>query len=212
MPTRRHPLERGGEPRLELSWGLGWSNFTIKLDGREIGKITGKLRELKEGREFRLPDGRLLRVQYVQKLVSPELQVLLDGNPVQGSGSDPEQQLKGAYGVMYFIAVASCVAGLLGALGVELLSRMGFGLIAIVIGVVFAGLARAVQTYRSAIALAIGIALFAIDGVLGLLAMMAAGSPGGVGGIVVRILFIIVMAQGFRAIRALRKRDQPVTS
>jgi len=212
MPTKKYPLERGGKPRLELTWKLGWSDFEIKLDGQQIGHIDGKARELKAGREFRLPDGRQLRIQFVQKLTAAELQVLLDGEPLPGSGSDPEQQLKGAYGVMYFVAVASCIAGLLGALGVELMVRMGFNVVAVFIGVVFAGLAWAVQTYRSAVALGIGIALFAIDGVLGLITMVGAGSSAGAGGIVVKVLFIVVMARGFAAIRALRGRERPAAT
>ena len=104
MPTKKYAMEKGEPKRLEISWKGIWKikNFTVHLDGNNIGLIANR-KELKAGREFALIDGSILKVQLVKKLLSAELQVLRDDQPLPGSASDPGQRLRVAYGIVFFI-------------------------------------------------------------------------------------------------------------
>src|SRR5439155_14599717 len=112
MQKKSYALEKGGSKRLELSWSGMWKNFTICLDGNQIGSVASK-KELTAGREFLLGDGSTLRVQLGKTfLIAPELQVLRDGKPLPGSASDPAQQLGVSYGTIFFVGGISILLGL----------------------------------------------------------------------------------------------------
>jgi len=150
-----------------------------------------------------------LHVQLVQSFGSAELQVLRNGQPLPGSGSDPDQRLAGAWGVLLFVAGLNIVLGLVAVLfDVGLLKTIGVGWESIAEGVVFGGLAYAVRRWRSAIALGVAIAIFAIDGVLGIVASIGASSTPPIGGIFFRVMLLIAMVRGFGAIRAIKERDR----
>jgi hypothetical protein len=46
-----YALEPGGPEQLELTWGGGWKNLTVSVDGKSVG-IVADPKELKTGREF----------------------------------------------------------------------------------------------------------------------------------------------------------------
>ncbi len=61
-----------------------------------------------------------------------------DGEPLSGSTSDPEEQLKAAYGIVFFIAGISIVAGIIAELfEVGFLLQRGIGFDSIIFGVIF---------------------------------------------------------------------------
>ena len=196
MPTNRYALEKGGQQRLEISWKSYWKNITIRLDGREIGSIHDE-KELKTGREFSLGDGSILKVQLVDGL-----EVFRDGEPLPGSTSDPEEQLKAAYGIVFLIAGISIVAGMIAELfEVGFLLQRGIGLDSIIFGVLFLILGFYVKR-RSMLALGIAVGLFAIDGIL---SVILSGVTS-IGIIVARIFFLIPMIKGFGAISSLKQK------
>ena len=209
MPTRKFALQKGEEPRLEIRWRGIWKEIRVLLDGAEIGEIGGSA-ELKAGKEFRLPGGQgTLRVQLVQTFGSAELQVLRNGQPLPGSGSDPEVQLKGAWGILMFIAGLNLVVGLATVVfEVEALAQMGLGVGSLVVAVIYLGLALVVRKYRSPIALGVAIALFAIDGLLTIASGFEGTGTPPVGGVIMRVFLILPMIKGFSAIRALKAGEK----
>jgi len=202
MPRMKYALEKGRPPRLEVSWkGLGWKDFTIKLDGLEVGKIADK-KELMEGREFALDKDTILKVQSVRTLSAYELQVLVNGQPVPGSSSDPNRRLAIAYGMVFFTAGLNVLLGLIAEMiRVDFLLNMGIGLGSILFGVLMGIMGVLVMTRQSSIALGIAVGLLIIDGIMGLIA-------GSFTGIVARIIFLIPMFGGFGAIRELKERSK----
>lgn len=158
------------------------------------------------GQEFQLQDGSTLKVQLVKKFTTTELQVLRNGQPLPGSASDPEARLKTAYGMVFFIAGLNIVLGLAaGIFQVEFLQSIGISFYSIIFGVVFLVLGYFVQR-RSAVALVIAIAVFALDGILGLVTAISQGYDPGAGGTIARIFLLIPMIQGVGAIRAIKKQ------
>jgi hypothetical protein len=209
MPTRKFALKKGEEPRIEITWRGLWKDIRVLLDGEEIGTIAGSS-ELKAGKELSLGK-RLgtLRVQLVQSFGSAELQVLRNGHPLPGSGSDPEVRFKAAWAVILFIAAFNLLVGLAAVVfDIEVLAQLGLGIGSLIVAAIYLALGLLVRAYRSPIALGIAIGLFAIDGVLTLVTGFSGSGTPPVGGVVMRIFLLLPMIKGFAAIRELKAGDR----
>jgi hypothetical protein len=204
MPTKRFSLERGGPKRLEVSWKMFWGDIRIRLDGTEIGSIQNQ-KELTEGRDFTLPDGSKLNVKLSRRILTLDIQLLRDGKPVPGSTSDPAQVLKSSYGPIFFIGGLNILLGFWALLDENMFLHkyIADGVFNIFYGCVFLILVLFVKN-RSAIALGIAIVIFAIDSLLSLSTV----SSTIVTVMMARIGFLLLMAQGFGAIRELKKEDK----
>ncbi len=202
MGKMNYALGKSQPPRLEISWkGLGWKNVTIKLDGLEIGKIPGK-KDLEEGREFTLDKNTTLKVQLVKRFNSWELQVLVNGQPVPGSASDPSRRLAVAYGMVFFVTAVNIIIGIIAeVLKVDFLLDNGIGVYSVIFGVIMGIMGVLVWKKQSSAALGIAVALLIIDGIMGLIA-------GSFAGLVVRIFMLIPMFGGFSAIKELKERNK----
>lgn len=210
MPkSRKFSLAEGQPPSVEITWRGIWKEITVTLNGQVLGTVPNQ-KALKEGRDFPLPDGGTLRVQLKIGFASAELQVLRNGHPLPGSGSDPAQRVKVAAGVVWFIAALNIVLGLVVIfLNIELLARLGIGWAAVIEGALYAVLAFFVGR-RSALALGLAIALFALDSVVWIAMIVQSHGSSGGGGIVMRIVLFLPMLRGFRALKELKERDRLV--
>lgn len=209
MPKQQFALEKDGPKRLEISWGLGWRNFTVKLDGEPIGKIEGGQKTLKAGQTFNLPDGSEINIKLKTGLAT-ELQVLRDGKPLPGSASDPRKKLAGAAGLIIFLGVLNIVLGLAASLfNVAFLQGLGLGWSSAIFGLILGGLGLLVRQ-ENLIALWAAIILFALDAIFGLITAVGVGaSP--ISGLIVRVFFLAAMYQGVGAIKELRA-ERPALS
>jgi hypothetical protein len=215
MPTKKFAIERGGPERIEVTWKGIWKELKVSFDGRELGSIEGGMKAVKQGKQFVLPDGGTLDVKLVSGFANTYLQLLRNGQPLPGSGSDPAEQLKVAWGMIFFIAALNGVVGLIAIVtGSEMLANLGIGWPAIVLAAFYAGLALLVKHYRSSIALGIAVVVFGIDGILSLAAGVEPGHTPPVGMLIARVFFILPMIRGFAAIRALKQdpRADPTKS
>lgn len=202
MPSQTFALEQGGPKRLEISWKAFWKEITIRMDGSLVGVIPGQ-KELREGQQFRLPDGSDLHIQLIQGLTS-ELRVLRDGKPLPGSGSDPRIRLRQAYGVLYFVGGISLLVGLAASLFQwELMLEIGFNWVTAIVGAIFLVLAFFVQR-RSLAALWAAVILYGADIILSVF-----GGNFTVANLLVRVVFLVMMIGGFRAIKELKAESSP---
>jgi hypothetical protein len=201
MAKHSYALDSGGPKRLELSWSGSYSNVTIHVDGSVVGTIPDQ-KELKVGRDFRLPDGSTLHVQLVRSLMSQEVRLLRDGVPLPGTSADPAQQLRTAYNILFFVGALSLALGVVAVLGqVDVLLAAGIGWESIAEGAAFLVLGYFVRR-RSVVALGLAAALLAADTVLTIVTLTpGAGAP--VAGIVIRLAFLYYVARGFGALRSL---------
>ena len=204
MPKRKYAFERNGEKQLEISWGGFWKNTEVRVGGNLLGTIPTQ-KELLAGKVFQLPDGSSLKVHLAKTWLSNDLQVLRNDKPLPGSSSDPATRLLQAYSAIYFIAGLNIVLGLLALIfRTEFLETLGFGIVSIVVGVVFLVLGFFTQR-GSLVALIIALALYALDSLLVLTAGFSTG-------IFLRIALIAVMSQGIGAIKDMKKDAlQPVS-
>jgi hypothetical protein len=206
MPKQSYALEPNGPKRLQISWGTFWKNITVTLDGSLIGTIPDQ-KALRQGRQFTLPDGSTLSVQFSQNLAGAELRVLRNGQPLPGSASDPESRLKVAAGVIFFVTGLNILLGLIAVFfQVDFLLQLGLGWFSVIFGLVFLFLGIFTQR-RSQVALIIAIVLFGLDGLLGIVGAVMAGYAPSIPGLFMRILLLIPMIQGVSAIKQLKQQE-----
>ncbi len=197
---QKFALEKGGDKRLVIRWTGMWKNVEVVLDGQVLGEPFPNFKALKEGRDFKLPDGRALTVKYLTGAFSQQgLDVKIDGAPVAGSTADPREQIKLAAGLLYFVAGLSALLGILGMAGVKFLAEIGFGWPGVVAGVLLAVLAFVGAKYRSRAAFAVAAGLIIVDMVLTI--SMSAGQGGRIPttGIIIKVMILLTV---FRAIKA----------
>lgn len=200
MPKKSYPLDQGGEERLTVSWKSFWKDFTVELDGSIIGTLQGQ-KELQQGRTFELSDGSNLDIKLVRTWSSTTLQILRNGIPLPGSGSDPTTKLKLSYGLLYFIGGLNLVMGIIASLfQIDFLIDLGMGTYSVVVGSIYLLLAFFVQR-KSKIALGIALALYGLETILTLISGLTSG-------VIVRIFFIVFMWPGFKAISELQEKNE----
>ena len=195
MPKKSYALTEGGQKELEMSWGIGWNDFTIMEGERLIGTVPTQA-ELKEGRSFRLKDGSELSVKLNLSFFNSGLEVLRNGAPLPGSTSDPGNRIKTAYILLLLVAFLNVFAGvLIITAGIsEILIWTGAGYL----GSGFAFLILALSVKRGSFtALLIAIILLAVD--MGLSFIFSYGTP------VVWISRIIVLLYLVMSIRVFKE-------
>jgi hypothetical protein len=207
MPQKLLALEPGGPNRVEIKWSGIWKNLTVRVDGDQVGVIPDQ-RALKAGQTFTLKDGSSLHLVLVTG-IGAELRVSRDGVPLPGSSADPEARVKAAAAIIFFIAALSATVGLaVELLEVQFLRDVGFGWESIASGAIFAILGYFVRARRSAIALALAVGLFALDGLITLVGAFGSGHTPPVGGLVARFFLFVPMVRGFGAIRTLKAAER----
>ena len=206
MPKRSFSLEKGQPKRLEVSWKGFWHKINITLDNQVLGTMENQ-RELKEGREYTLPDGSKLLVRLSKSLLSPGLEIIKDGTPLPGSDGDPLQKLKVAYSVVFFVGGFNIILGIVAVIGnIGFLLRLGIGHQAVIIGIIFLVLGFFVRK-KSIIALGIAIGLLIIDALLGFYLAIQSGGNTPSAGLAIRIIFVIFLFQGFKAIKTIKEGE-----
>jgi hypothetical protein len=193
MPTQNFAVEPNGPKRIEVTWRGIWNDFTVKLDGKDVGVWTKD--ELKAGKELPMHDGSTFKAHLRRIGMGQELALLRNGQPLPGSAADPVQLVKTAAGIIYFLAGANALFGVLGVTGV--LTNFGLGLPEIILGAIL-GLLGFFAMQRSRVALGIAMALYALDGLAGVYFGIEANQMPAVG-VVIHILFLTAMWRGFKA-------------
>lgn len=200
MPKKSYPIDQGDVDRITVSWKSFWKDFTVEFDGSVIGTIQNQ-KELQNGRTFELPDGSNLEIKLVRTWSSTVLQILRDGKPLPGSGSDPTTKLKQTYGILYFIGGFNFILGTIASLfQFDLLLDLGMGIYSVIVGSIYLLLAFFVQR-KSKIALGMAIGLYGLETILALISGVTSG-------IIVRVFFIVFMWPGFKAINELREGSE----
>lgn len=206
MPSQTFAFEPKGPRCLEISWAAFWKNITVKFNGNVVGTMADQ-KELKAGREFDLPDGSRIHVQLITTVLSVDLRVLRNGQPLPGSNADPSVRHQAAYTIIYFIAGLNIVLGIIAVLTQSLfLYQIGISEISILYGALFAALGYFTRR-GSLIALILAIVLFAVDGLTGVFSAVSQGYNPSTPGVIGRIFLIWPMIQGISAMRELKIKN-----
>lgn len=181
-------------------------DFRVRLDGREIGRIDGGQRALKQGQSFQLPDGSTLTIRLQQTMMVDELQVLRNGQPLPGSAGNPATKLTAGVRAAFFWGLGALAAGLLiQFLNLTLLVQLAFSPYSIAFGALLMVTAVAISQY-SQLAAIVALLLFVADLVVGI---WFAGANGialnflTTAAILVRVLSLVPFWQAIGAVQAL---------
>jgi len=202
MPNQKHPFERGGPTRIEISWGMAWRDFTVRFDGNIIATVNGGMAALKKGTQFTLADGSELGIRLVMGSFGglPDLQVTRNGQLLPGTGADPEIKLRSAYQILYFLGGLNILLGVVAELGqVAFLQDLGVGWFSVMFGAVYLLLGYFAQQ-KVKLAIGIAVILLVVDAVLGLVLSMSLSSSPPLGGLFIRGAFVFLIARGWTAI------------
>lgn len=195
MATQRFSLRRGAPRDLELSWGFGYRNFTVKQRGRLLGTIASRA-ELGAGRTFTLDDKATLSVRLVgASWLAPELELLRNGVALPGSALDPFTRLSAASNAVFVVAGLSLLVALL-RLGSDRDEAIGMAIFSALF------LLLGFFTRRGSLAAAItALVLYLLDAIAGLATGVVAP-----GAIFVRGFLVLLLVRGILGIRELRRR------
>jgi hypothetical protein len=95
MPKQTAYLNKEKTDFVILRWGFNWRKLSLNYNGNVIGLVPKK-KELKKGQTFSLDSQRTISVKLTGLLFS-NLEILVNGSYVKGSGNDPQVQLMQAY-------------------------------------------------------------------------------------------------------------------
>jgi hypothetical protein len=162
MPTKKMKLAANDDRPVQVSWKGAFKNLKVAVDGNDVIELANR-RELQAGQSATLPDGKTLSIGWAGSY-SGGFFIELDGVPLPGSPSDPGTLVKVAAQVLTFVAVFNIALGLAAELGqVNFLIALGVGWASAVSGALYGGLAYGTFK-RHFVALLLGVALFALDG------------------------------------------------
>jgi len=204
MPTKTFYLDKESTEPIIISHGFNWRNLTIKKDGELIEQVENA-KILQEGKAFHFSDGRIFSIKLIKKIgLIQELEVMLNGTPIPGSGTESNQQVKQVYQLLLFIVAFNVILGLVAELAnVDFLKVLGLGYGTIVIGIINGILAYLVKFKLSSVALYIAIGLMLIDIILTVVfAAEMGGNP--TSGLMMKAIFTFVLFKGIPALKKVR--------
>jgi hypothetical protein len=206
IPPRHYTIESGGQRELFLTWdAMTWKNFVISVDRREIARVADGARELRNGREFKLPGGATLKIQVKGNLFFKDLHVFVNNEPIPNSPSDPDVKIRRAANALYFMAAFDFILGLIAAQSNNpALTSLCFGWTTVAIGMLLFSLALLVRK-GSLIALFLAIGLYIIDTILGYYVTTLAGIEPEIGIIVARLFLLASMLPAVQVILQTQK-------
>lgn len=111
MPTKTFYLDGARTEPLTAQWGLFFRNFTVSYAGTTVAP-TNPEATLAQGRQCHLPDGRVFSAQHKQSTYPQELELLIDGRPVPGSGTHPIRRIKQAWYALLVLGILNIGLGL----------------------------------------------------------------------------------------------------
>lgn len=204
MPKKIYYLDSNNQKEaISISWKGVWKNILLTHNEIEIGTFKNQT-ELKKGKEFQLDEVRKLSVK-MKKGMFPTLELLMNGEPVVGSPTDPKIQLKELTRFVFAIGTLNLIIGLLAELlDNDFLLNLGLGIFSMIYGVVIIALGFGVKK-KSIVALGIIITLLILD-IMASFWFALENSSNPTNGIVIKIFFIIFLVKGFRILKKIKAK------
>lgn len=209
MPTKTFYLDDARTEPLIADWGLFYRNFTVRYAGTALAP-TNPEATIAQGRQYHLPNGRVFSAQLKQNTYPQELELLIDGQPVPGSGTHPVERVKQAWYLLLTLGILNIALGLVAEFGhVEILLQFGAGWGSVVEGIAYVALGYFGYFRNFVPAFTIALVLLVLDTVLSVSTAIATNHSPALGGLFMRAFFCLVV---FRAIKAARQLRQEQTA
>jgi hypothetical protein len=204
MPTKTYYLNDTQTDAIIAKWGFFYQNFTVSYNGHVL-TATDPEAKIAKGRHYLLPDGRIFSAQLKENTYPQHLELLIDGRPVPGSGTDPREQVKQAWYVLLFLGVLNIGLGLVAEFAhIEVLLQLGLGWGALIEGIAFLALGWLGYFRLSVPAFTIAFVLLVLDGIVSIGTAMATSHSPALGGLFMRLFFCVIVFRSIKAARQLR--------
>lgn len=208
MPTKTYYLDDTRTDAITASWGFFYRNFTVR-HADTILFPTNPEATIAQGRQYFLPDGRIFSAQHKQNTYPQELELLINGQPLPGSGTHPHERTKQAWYTLFILGVLNISLGLSTEFGqIEVLRELGLGWGAVVEGAAFVTLGWLGYYRHSVPAFTIAFVLLVLDGIVSIGSAVATSHSPALGGLFMRVFFGLVVFRGIKAARQLRQEDE----
>ena len=208
MPSKTYYLDDARTDAITAKWGFFlYNNFAVSYAGRELA-ATDPHAKIAKGRHYPLPDGRVFSAQLKENSYPQQLELLIDGQPVPGSGTHPREQIKQAWYLLLGLGMLNVGLGLTTEFGhFEALKQLGLGWGSLVEGVAFVALGWLGYYRHSVPAFTIALVLLILDGIVSIGSAVATSHPPALGGLFMRFFFCLVVFRGMKAARQLRNEE-----
>ncbi len=210
MPRRLYSLDKVQKQILDVSWKGKYKNLELKLNNKPLGNIENR-QELLQGKEFEISYDKKLSVQLVREMyLFTELELLVNGFPVEKSMTHPVKKLNDIFLLIMFIAAINLISGLLGLIThAVVLEELGIGYWNIIYAGIFIILGIMIREMKSMFAM-ISIILFMVLDILFLLLLMTdlSNAVHPTGPLLIKVFLTIWLFRGVRAIKEYRKTEQ----
>jgi hypothetical protein len=205
MATKKYYLNKEKTDVLRLKWGYNWKNFAVIHNQEEIGSFANK-KELLAGKSFMTADGREIFIR-LKGGITNELEILVNGEVLPGSPSDPKTIVKTAFGIALFVGLLNVVLGAIGTFAeVELLQNLGANEFMLVFGVVITALAFGIKA-KSFISLILVNVIYGLDSILWIIMLFEATDNIPIAGLIFRVLIIMALIRAIPAMKKLKKQS-----
>ncbi len=205
MATKKYFLDKEKTDVLRLKWGYNWKNFIVTHNEQELGRFANK-QELLAGKSFHTADGREIFIR-LKGGITNELEILVNGEVLPGSPSDPKTIVKTAFGIALFVGLLNVVLGAIGTFAeVEFLQDIGANAFMLGFGVVITALAFGIKA-KSLIALVLVNVVYGLDSIFWIIMLFETTENVPIAGLVFRIFIIIALVRAIPAMKKLKKQS-----
>jgi hypothetical protein len=207
MPKKSYAFEPGGPKRLAVEWKGLFNDFTVKVDGKQVGTITDQ-RALNAGEKFKLKDGSQLEVRMINSMLGSEMRILRNGKPLPDSATSVSSRLHSARVMIFIIAAIEFFDGIsYYFLNENYIKSLGISWYALYFGAFFLIMGLLMKKSPRLILWASTI-VFLADAFINLWVTTNNGSQTSIFGLLVRVFFVIPMLQALRAMADEKKEAQ----
>lgn len=205
MAKKNYYLDEKKENKLTCQSGFNLRGYKVFYNDKLIGEFKNR-KELLQGQEYQLDDNNILSVK-LHTGFGDELRLLLNGEPIKGSSSDPNHVIKEAFSFTLAIAILNIVIGLLGELfQIAFLQGLGIGIGSVIFGLIILFLSFGIKKRKMIAPFLIAIFLTLDIGLTFYVAVTEdiTGSP--TTGIVIKVFLIAYLIKAGLTIRKLNKQ------
>ncbi len=204
MPKKIYYLTQDEKNVILITWGMAWKNVQIYFNDTEVGRLENR-KELKEGREFDLGENKKLSIRLIGKFL-PELELLINGEVVPGSATDPNIRLKHVVNMGLTLGGFAMVGGVAAEVfEVPFLMKMGLGWEHVISGALFFLLAIGAFNKMGWAVWAM-VLILAIDILAILIQSMETGSSP-INGLFFKAIIMFYLFRGIGAIKDLKRKE-----
>jgi hypothetical protein len=210
MPDKLYSLDKEGRQILNVSWRRNFNNLELKLNDKTPGRFESR-QELLKGKEFEISHDKVLSVKLVKEMyLFAELEILVNGFPVEHSMTHPVKKLNDVFMIIMFIAAINMIFGILGLItDIGFFKRLGAGLWNIIFAGIFILLGLMIKEKKSMFAMISLIVLMVLDIISSFLFFMEVAQPvNPLGPVLIKTFLTICLLRGVKAIKEFKKTEE----